>query len=123
MENEVFIYRYSAKKSREVEDIRKKYLPREESKLDKLRRLDRRVQSAGIVEALSVGSIGALLFGIGVCFGLNVFTAATWPMFPFGILGAIIMIAAYPVYRKILNKTKAELTPEILRLSEEIINS
>ena len=35
----------------------------------------------------------------------------------------IIMIPAYPIYRRIARKTKTELTPEILRLSEEIIKS
>ena len=32
-------------------------------------------------------------------------------------------IPAYPIYRRITRKTKAELTPEILRLSEEIMKS
>ena len=39
------------------------------------------------------------------------------------VLGTVIMIPAYPIYRKIAQRTKAELTPEILRLSEEIIKS
>ena len=39
------------------------------------------------------------------------------------IIGSLIMIPAYPIYRKIAQKTKAELTPEILRLSEEIMSS
>ena len=39
------------------------------------------------------------------------------------ILGTAIMIPVYPIYRRIARKTKAELTPEILRLSEEIMKS
>ena len=55
--NKVFTYRYSAAQNREVERIRKKYLPQEENKIDLLRRLDRRVQSAGMIEGLTVGIV------------------------------------------------------------------
>ena len=34
-----------------------------------------------------------------------------------------MMIPAYPIYRRIAKRSKAELTPEILRLSKEIIKS
>ena len=94
MENNTFTYSYSAARNKEVEDIRRKYIPHEESKLERLKRLDRKVQSAGTVE--------------GLCFG---------------IIGALLMIPAYPIYRRISSKTRAELTPEILSLSEEIIRS
>ena len=43
MENkkEVFQYTYSAKRQEEIQNIRKKYLPEEEDKMERLRRLDR----------------------------------------------------------------------------------
>ena len=43
MENkeETFEYTYSAKQQQEIENIRKKYLPKEEDKMEQLRRLDR----------------------------------------------------------------------------------
>ena len=122
MENKPFTYNYSAAKNTEVENIRKKYLPEEENKLETLKRLDSRVQCAGIIEGLCFGIIGALVFGIGMCFFLGVFTGATWMTAIFMIFGMLLMIPAYPVYRRIARKTKAELTPKILRLSEEIIN-
>ena len=43
----LFVYRYSASQNKEVERIRQRYLPQEESKIECLRKLDRRVQSAG----------------------------------------------------------------------------
>ena len=121
--NNVFTYRYSAAQNKEVERIRKKYLPEEESKIDLLRKLDNRVQSAGMIEGLTVGIIGCLIFGIGMCFGLDVFRGADWLSLLFGGLGVIIMLPAYPIYKRIAQKTKAELTPEILRLSDEIMKS
>ena len=116
-----FTYQYSAKQNREVENIRSKYLPKEENKLERLRRLDARVQMAGTIPSLCIGVIGCLIFGIGMCFGLDVFEGADWLTLLFFIPGVIIMLPAYSVYKYIANKTKAELTPEILRLSEEII--
>lgn len=122
MENQNgFIYQYSAARNREVESIRKKYLPREERKMDILRRLDRQVQSAGIIPALCTGIVGTLVFGIGMCFGLDVFAGGDWLSILFCFLGTVIMIPAYFVYRYLSEKAREELSPEILRLSEEII--
>ena len=123
MENNTFIYQYSASKNKEVERIRSKYLPVKENKLDTLKRLDTRVRGAGITEALCIGIIGALVFGIGMCFFLEVFSGGMIPAAIFMIIGVLIMIPAYPVYRKIARRTRTKLAPEILRLSEEIINS
>lgn len=121
--NKVFTYQYLAKQNKEVEHIRRKYLPKEEDKMETLRKLDARVQMAGTVPSLCIGIIGCLIFGIGMCFGLDVFAGATWLSVLFMIIGTMIMIPAYPIYRKIAQRTKAELTPDILRLSDEIIKS
>jgi len=123
MENTTFNYTYSAARNKEVENIRNKYIPREESKLERLKKLDLRVQMAGTIESLCFGIVGALVFGIGMCFFLDVFAGAAWLTALLMVLGAVIMIPAYPIYRRIACKTKTELTPEILRLSEEIIKS
>ncbi len=121
MENHTFSYKYSASRNREVESIRRKYMPREESKLETLKRLDREVQGAGMIQGLCLGVVGALIFGIGMCFGLDVLVGADWLAVLFCALGGMIMIPAYPVYRGISKKTRARLTPEILRLSEEMM--
>jgi uncharacterized membrane protein YeaQ/YmgE (transglycosylase-associated protein family) len=123
MENNTFSYSYSAARNKEVERIRKKYMPCEESKLERLKKLDLRVQSAGMIESLCFGIVGALVFGIGMCFFLDVFAGETWLTALLMILGTLIMIPAYPVYKTIASKTKKNLTPEILRLSDEIIKS
>ena len=119
--NEVFTYHYSATQSKEVESIRRKYLPREETKFERLQRLDNRVQAAGVVPSLVMGVIGCLIFGIGMCFGLDVFVGADFITVLFCVMGALIMLPAYPVYKYVAQKTKSALAPEILRLSDEII--
>jgi len=124
MENsKVFTYQYSANQSREIERIRCKYLPKEENKMDTLRRLDTRAMTAGVVPSLCIGVIGSLIFGVGMCFFLAVFEGTALITAALMILGALIMLLAYPVYRRISRKTKEKLTPEILRLSEEIMRS
>ena len=123
MENNTFSYNYSAARNKEVESIRRKYMPHEESKLEKLKKLDLRVQMAGMIESLCFGVVGALVFGIGMCFFLDVFPGTAWLSALFMIIGSLIMIPAYPIYRHIARKTKAELSPEILRLSDEIMKS
>ncbi len=121
--NGAFNYRYSAANNKEIENIRKKYLPQEESKMERLKRLDYQVQTAGMLQGLILGIIGCLIFGIGVCFCLDVFTAAPWLTVVLLILGTLIMLPAYPVYRRIARKTKERLAPEILKLSDEIIKN
>ena len=83
-----------------AQKIRTQYMEKEASELDALRELDAKVKRPA-----------------------NVFAGAAWLSALFMILGSLIMIPAYPIYRRIARKTKAELTPEILRLSEEIMNS
>ena len=121
MENNTFSYNYSAARNKEVEAIRRKYVPREENKLDLLKQLDNRVQMAGMIQGLCFGIIGALVFGIGICFFLDVFAGAVWLTALFMIIGTLLMIPAYPIYRRIAHRTKEKLTTEILRLSEEIM--
>ena len=123
MENNTFTYRYSAARCKEIESIRQRYLPQEENKFERLKALDRRVQGAGRLASLSVGVIGALVFSIGMCFGLDVFAGGDWLTVLFCVLGCGIMTPAYPLYKHLSRKTRARLTPDILRLSEEIMRS
>lgn len=123
MENSTFTYQFSAERNKEVESIRKKYIPKEENKLEQLKRLDARVQNAGVVQGLCFGIVGALVFGVGMCFFLNVFEGAAWFTALFMIIGTLFMLPAYPICKKLSKKAKAKHTPEILRLSEEIMKS
>lgn len=116
--NEKFEYTYSAKQQAELETIRKKYLPEEETKMDKLRRLDKSVTRPGTIISIIVGTVGTLIMGFGMCMCLE------WQQFVLGIilgaLGIAILAAAYPVFNKITQKQKEKIAPEILMLTEEI---
>ena len=121
MSNEqAFSYTYSAKENQEVLDIRKKYLPREETKLEELKRLDELVQSSGIVEGLSAGIGGTMLLGLGMCLAMEVIGNAIWLGVILGLIGIAGMIGAFPIYRKFFRKAKAQHINRILQLTEEL---
>lgn len=119
-ENRIFTYTYSASVNKEVQEIRNRYIPKEESKLDVLKRLDKKVQMAGMTESLSVGIMGTLIFGIGMCAGLDVICGGMILAVILGIIGASFMIPAYPLYRTISNKAKEKYVPKILQLTDEL---
>ena len=118
-----FSYRYSAQENKEVQAIRKKYLPQSESKMEELKRLDKQVQSSGLIEGLSAGIGGLLLFGLGMCFSMQVLGNGIIFMILgvlIGIVGAALMAVAYPVYHRAYKKSKEKYVPRILELSGEL---
>lgn len=122
MENENrFEFTYSAKEQEEVRRIREKYVPAEQNKLEQLRRLDAGVTRKGTVVSLIAGVLGCLIFGTGLSCCLVWGDTLFLPGVLIGIAGIIGMIAAYPLYARITAKEKERVTPEILRLTEELI--
>ena len=127
MENkEAFSFTYSAQQQKEVEAIRNKYLPREEDKMDQLRRLHaiptRKAQAA----AIAVGVIGALIMGTGMSLAMTELGAILGGFamvlgIPVGIVGMVLVALAYPIYNRVLKKERQRIAPEILRLSEELL--
>ena len=63
---DTFHFSYSAKQQEEIRKIREKYLPKEENKMEQLRRLDESATRPGTIAAIIVGVIGALLLGVGM---------------------------------------------------------
>ncbi|MBO5198182.1 MAG: hypothetical protein J6B85_06645 [Lachnospiraceae bacterium] len=118
--NITFTYNYSAPENKEVQEIRKKYLPKQESKLEELKRLDRDVQLAGTTEGLIVGIGGCLVFGVGMCLAMHIIGNSFLLGVLADIIGTAVMIAAFPLYRHISEKTKERLVPRILQLVNEL---
>ncbi|MBO5324149.1 MAG: hypothetical protein J6A88_08650 [Oscillospiraceae bacterium] len=119
-QKEGFAYTYSARENQEVLNIRKKYLPREETKLEELKRLDHLVQNSGVTESLCAGIGGCLIFGLGLCLAMQVIGNAMWLGILLGLIGAVGMILAYPIKQKVYSKAKAEHTSRILELTIEL---
>ncbi|MGN0351775.1 MAG: GlsB/YeaQ/YmgE family stress response membrane protein [Roseburia sp.] len=119
---DVFEYTYSAKEQEEVEKIRRKYMPKEEDKMEKLRKLDRQVGRKGTIVSLALGIVGALILGTGMSMSLVWTDFLLVPGILIGIIGMVVLGAAYPVYRKLVEKEKERLAPQILALTEELSN-
>ena len=118
--SESFHYNYSAERQSEIDAIRKKYLPREEqeNKMAELRKLDASLTTGAFSASMALGIISALVFGFGMCCFL------VWSNIVPGALlcvaGVIGMLVAPWLYRRLVEKRRAEITPEILRLTEEL---
>lgn len=127
-EKNTFNYAYSADEQAEIESIKKKYMPKSESKMEKLRRLDAGVHSKATMWSIIVGVVGALIMGcgmslimtdLGLAIGLGSVLSIVFGIL-LGIPGMALVAFAYPVYGYVLRKEKEKIAPEILKLADEI---
>lgn len=107
----------------EAKNIAEKYQKKtdEVSKIEQLRKLDESTTKIPNIIALTLGIIGILIFGIGMCCWL------VWSEYK--ILGTILCVVGFgialanvPMHKKIVNARKAELAPQIIQLSRDIMN-
>lgn len=119
--SESFRYTYSAKEQEEIKKIREKYIPKEENKMEQLRRLDQEVTRKGTLYSIVIGVIGSLLLGLGM--SCTLVWQGIWfiPGIIIGVIGMAIVAAAYPVYNIVTKREREKIAPEIIRLTEELI--
>lgn len=118
----VFVYTYSAPQNDEVRKIREKYLPKEETKLEQLHRLDESTTKKGLACSLTLGVASALLLGIGMCCTMLWGNMLLIPGIMIGCIGILGMTMAYPLNLSITKKERERIAPEILRLTSELMN-
>ena len=127
MENkEGFNFTYTAQQQKEVEAIRKKYLPKEEDKMQQLRRLHAVPTRKAQTCAVAVGVIGALIMGTGMSLAMTDIGTALGSLamalgIAVGLVGMVLVALAYPLYNRVLKKQREKIAPEILRLSDELL--
>jgi uncharacterized membrane protein YccF (DUF307 family) len=124
--NEEFRYTYSAQQQKEVEAIRNKYLPREETKMEQLRQLHAIPTQRAQAASLAVGIIGALILGTGMSLCLTNLGAALGSLamvvgIAVGLVGMVLVALAYPLYNRVLAKQRARIAPQILELTAELL--
>lgn len=128
-DNNNFQYTYSAREQEEVKKIREKYTQKEESKLERLRRLDAGVYKKGQTVSLIFGIIGVLILGFGMSLAISELGAAigldsTGAMIvgvAVGVVGGILTGLAYPLYSFTVKRERERVAPEILRLTDELM--
>ena len=110
---------YSADAQREMDAIVAKYVkqdaPKQETALDRMQKLDRAAEGKAQIVGLAVGIVATLVLGLGMSCVL------VWGQMALGILvglaGLAGMVAAFPLYQKVLRQEREKIAPEIIRLS------
>ena len=126
-QEKTFSYQYSAKENEEIQEIRNRYLPKSESKLDELKKLDAKVKRPVNVFGYVFGSVSAIIMGsgmslvmtnIGEVIGLE---NTMMPGIIIGVVGMLLAIINYPMYKKLLDSRKKKYAAEIVNLSDKIM--
>lgn len=120
-----FEYTYSAPtedERREIADIRKQYVPQENrvTDMERLRRLNDRVNKPPFMVALLLGIVGILTFGLGLTLALE------WQIYLWGavvaVVGGGIVAAAHPLRKFLLRRNKERYGDEIIEISNKLLN-
>lgn len=110
-----------------VQKIRTQYVEREQSPVDELKELDAKVKRPANVFAYIFGCISAIIMGsgmslvmtdIGTMIGL---ADAMLPGIVIGVVGMLMAIINYPIYKAILAGRKAKYADRIMKLSDTIL--
>lgn len=109
-----------------VQKIRTQYTEKEHTKLDELKELDKKVKAPANGFAYVFGSIGAIIMGSGMSFvmtdlgevlGMN---DAMVPGVVIGVIGLVMALINYPMYKKILGSRKEKYAEQIIALSDKL---
>ena len=123
---EEFNFTYSAQQQKEIEEIRKKYIPKEMDKMEQLRTLHAVPTQKAQTASLAVGIIGALIMGAGMSLAMTDIGAMLGHFamvlgILVGVVGMVLVALAYPIYNRVLKTQREKIAPEILRLSDELL--
>ena len=111
-----------------IQKIRTQYTENKQTELDELKALDSKVKRPANVFAYVFGSISAIIMGAGmslVMTEIGEIVGIADPMIPgiaIGVVGMILAIINYPIYKAIMKSRKKKYAPKILELSEKMMN-
>lgn len=112
-----------------VQKIRTQYTEKEHTQLDELKELDAQVKRPANVFAYVFGSVSAIIMGGGmslVMTDLGTSLGLTNTMVPgivIGVVGMIMAIANYPIYKKMMASRRAKYADKIMEISDKIMNN
>lgn len=111
-----------------AQKIRTQYMKKESTELDALRALDAKVKHPANVFAYVFGSVSAVIMGAGMSLVMTDIGAmvgianAMVPGIGIGVVGLVMALVNYPMYKGLLESRKKKYGAEILALSDKIIN-
>ncbi len=110
-----------------VQKIRTQYTEKQHTELEELKALDAKVKRPANVFAYVYGSISAMIMGAGMSLVMTEIGAmiglasAMVPGIVIGVVGMGMAISTYPIYKKLLNSRKKKYAPDILKLSDKLM--
>ena len=111
-----------------VQKIRTQYTEKQHTELDELKALDAKVKKPANTFGYTYGSVGAIVMGAGMSLVMTDIgsvvglASAMVPGIAIGVVGLGMALTTYPIYKRILNSRKKKYAPEIMALSEKIMN-
>ncbi len=107
-----------------AESIAKEYARQDHSDLYALRKLDRKAKLPSEIFTYSFGIISSLVFGIGMCLSMAVIGGGATEDKILGIIVGLVGIAGmglnYPIYRRIMEKSREKYSYEIIQLAKKV---
>jgi hypothetical protein len=111
-----------------VQKISSQYTEKESTKLDELKELDKKVKAPANVFAYVFGSISAIIMGSGMSLVMTDLGEtlgmgdAMVPGVVIGVIGLVLALVNYPMYKKILGSRKEKYAEQIIKLSDKLMN-
>lgn len=109
-----------------AEHIANEYAPKQTSKIKALKKLDAKAKQPANIFAYTFGIAFSLVLGTGMSLSMGVIGGGSGLMMGLGIvIGCVGIIGVgvnYPLYKRILAKSKNKYATDIIKLANEIAN-
>ncbi len=112
-----------------AQKIRTQYTEKKNTELDTLQKLDKKVKRPANVFAYVFGGLSAIVMGVGMSmimtdFGSKIGVGQSFALgIIIGIIGMVMALVNFPIYRKMMSSRKKAYAPQILAVSDKIINN
>ena len=107
-----------------AEQIANEYAPKQTSKVKALKRLDAKAKNPAKIFTYTFGIVSSLILGTGMSLAMGVIGDGTLLMQLLGVvIGCVGIVGVgvnYPIYKKILTKSKNKYASDIIKLANEI---
>ena len=111
-----------------VQKIRTQYTEKQHTELDELKELDAKVKRPANAFAYTYGSVSAVIMGAGMSLVMTDIGAAIGiasamvPGIAIGVVGLGMALTTYPIYKGMLAARRKKYAPEIMKLSDKLMN-
>ena len=112
-----------------VQKIRTQYTEQQHTELDELKALDTKVKRPANTFAWVYGSLSAVIMGSGMSLVMTDLAASLGladgliPGIVIGVIGLIMALTTYPIHKRMLARRRKKYAPEIIKLSEKIMQN